>query len=103
MAEVRLPAPVTAKRITKDDFHANTSLPPGTFAWNGDPPHGIWSVCPCGCGTRTMLPLFREDARRGWQWDGNLDAPTLSPSIFHHKSDGPHWHGFLTGGYWTQA
>jgi hypothetical protein len=104
MAEVRLPAPVTAKRVSKDDFHANRDLPPGTFAWNGDPPQGIWSICPCGCGTRTMLPVHLNGGGRGWHWDGNLDAPTLSPSIFHYNGpNDPHWHGFLRGGYWTQV
>lgn len=102
MTEVRLVAPVAAGRISKDDFHVRRDLAPGTFAWSGDPPTGIWSVCPCGCGTRTLLPVQREDGK-GWRWDGNEDRPTLSPSIFHHTGDGPHWHGFLRDGVWVQA
>ena len=31
-----------------------------------------------------------------WQWDGNRDAPTLSPSILHHSS--PPWHGWMRAG-----
>lgn len=29
-----------------------------------------------------------------WGWDGNLDAPTLQPSLLLHH----HWHGFMRAG-----
>ncbi len=64
------------------------------------------SICPCGCGTFTYLPISALDkptTHPSWSFDGNLEAPTLSPSIFHHNADGPHWHGWLKGGWWTQA
>lgn len=104
MAEVRLSAPVKATLVTKDHFHANRDLAPGTFAWNGEPPAGIWSVCPCGCGSRTMLPVHADVGGRGWGWDGNREQPTLSPSIFHYNGpNDPHWHGYLRVGMWEQA
>ena len=31
-----------------------------------------------------------------WQWDGNRDSPTLSPSILNPEEGG--WHGFLRSG-----
>lgn len=31
-----------------------------------------------------------------WQWDGNREAPTLTPSILHHSN--PEWHGYLREG-----
>ncbi len=31
-----------------------------------------------------------------WQWDGNREAPTLSPSILHHSR--PEWHGWMRAG-----
>lgn len=31
-----------------------------------------------------------------WQWDGNHEQPTLSPSILHHSK--PEWHGYLRAG-----
>jgi len=39
----------------------------------------------------------------GWDWDGNLDKPTLSPSILSSGNDAKgnkvvHWHGFIRGG-----
>ena len=38
-----------------------------------------------------------------WQWDGNREAPTLSPSILIRGGDGnggrkEYWHGFLRNG-----
>ena len=36
-----------------------------------------------------------------WQWDGNHEAPTLSPSILHH-SELP-WHGYLRAGQLVTA
>lgn len=32
---------------------------------------------------------------REWEWDGNADKPTLSPSIDY----GGHWHGYLEKGH----
>jgi hypothetical protein len=35
-----------------------------------------------------------------WQWDGNKEAPTLSPSILVHGGQGQpdRWHGWLREG-----
>lgn len=33
-----------------------------------------------------------------WQWDGNVDAPTISPSIWHKGNSS--WHGFFEAGNW---
>lgn len=33
-----------------------------------------------------------------WQWDGNVDAPTIAPSIFHKGASS--WHGFFEAGNW---
>lgn len=41
--------------------------------------------CPCGCGTDEIVPLELqgEDTwhRDGWRWDGDLERPTLMPSL----------------------
>lgn len=49
---------------------------------------GLMFVCPGCAATRDgyeglhMLPVTGDSALRPtWSWDGNLDAPTLSPSI----------------------
>lgn len=33
-----------------------------------------------------------------WIWDGNLEKPTLQPSILSHPPFA--WHGYLTAGFW---
>ena len=56
---------------------------------------GIAFRCPCGCGHDSWLPVCREE--RGWIWDGNREAPSLTPSIL--QSGLPcKWHGYLTNG-----
>jgi hypothetical protein len=36
-----------------------------------------------------------------WDWDGNVAAPTLKPSISIVGECG--WHGYLTGGEWIKV
>lgn len=45
-----------------------------------------------------VLPLQTSDRPDGqcWQWDGNREAPTLTPSILHHSV--PPWHGYMRAG-----
>ncbi len=63
-------------------------------------PAGMIYSCPCGCGRRGSLS-FRpaEPAHPSWEWDGNLERPTLSPSVH----DVGHWHGWLIDGTWKLA
>jgi len=56
-------------------------------------------VCP-GCvsndGTGIhLLPVNSSEKSPSWDWDGNLDAPTLSPSILTHTK--PYVDGKGTG------
>lgn len=37
-----------------------------------------------------------EPGRVEWEWDGNREAPTLTPSILHHSR--VPWHGWLRAG-----
>lgn len=62
-------------------------------------------VCP-GCYTFSehdtglhMLPVNSKEKSPSWDWDGNLEAPTLSPSILSNK-DNPQLrcHSFLKAG-----
>ncbi len=50
-----------------------------------------------------MLPVNvpYDIGKPAWEWDGNLDAPTLSPSILTHASVNgkyPQCHSFLKNG-----
>lgn len=77
-------------------------LPPGSCQWvpnhHNDNPHAcIAYTCPCGCGAVGAISVKKgQKIPQHWEWDGNVQAPTLTPSIL--KKFGCCWHGFLTGG-----
>ncbi len=65
-------------------------------------PWGVSFICPCGCGNEGWLNFRRHDDPSGWEWDGNREAPTLSPSVL--QSGMPcKWHGYLRGGEWVEC
>lgn len=47
------------------------------------------------------IPVNAPESAASWDWDGNEDAPTLSPSIWHDKPSG--WHGFIRAGQLVSA
>jgi len=59
-----------------------------------------------GENERCILPIQnkakpRELVGTYWDWDGNRDLPTLTPSILHWGNgnyEPPTWHGYLTKG-----
>ena len=78
---------------------------PGAFEYyryQDQYPAGILYCCPCGCGRIGSLH-FRHvpklDSHDTWVWDGNMEKPTLTPSVRHKD----HWHGFLTNGVWVSC
>lgn len=89
--------------------------------WHGDKdekPAFLVYKCPCSpdCKEVGALQLrgphardLREPERASWEWDGNRDAPTLSPSILHYnigpkgERAGEHWHGFLQAGVFNRC
>lgn len=62
-------------------------------------------ICP-GCYTfgeyntgLHMLPINTDKTSPAWTWDGNLDSPTISPSILTGKNTpSRRCHSFLTQG-----
>lgn len=59
----------------------------------------IWLWCPA-CDHLARLPVNRTEGV-SWTWDGNREAPTLSPSILQHASGTmPTCHSFLENGVW---
>lgn len=59
---------------------------------------GLGFRCPCGCGREGYLPFAREGDHPSWEWDGNLEKPTLTPSVL--QVGGCRWHGWLRNGEW---
>ena len=105
---------VKGKHVSKDDLFADDAQA-GWFAFEehnpeacakvgctighvGDRVSILW-VCVCPEGHMASVPLQvgpKEDHL--WQWDGNKENPTITPSI--QFLSGCKWHGFLTNGVW---
>lgn len=85
------------RAIHVDDIRSEAGQQPGAIELrqlDGEVA-GIAFRCPCGCGYESWLPIKPDE--RGWQWDGDFEAPTLTPSIL--QSGLPcKWHGYLTAG-----
>lgn len=108
MLEVKLTSPVTA--INMANLPEPGQSPAGSFTYLYDyndhtKIRGMIYTCPCGCGRQGSLsfrPPSEDDIkykRATWDWDGNIEQPTLHPSI-HHVG---HWHGWLKSGVFTDA
>lgn len=86
---------VVGTRIAKvEDFFPLEESLPGAFCWRGEPVGRLMFMCPCGCAKLAGVTV-KPVAPQGWDWNGNLDKPTLSPSILIDRG---HWHGYLTDG-----
>lgn len=84
----------------KVELQYRDDLADGSARWtrrDDGTPYYLNFVCPCGCKAVSGVPVVDGFGTR-WQWDGNEQAPTLTPSIL--KRFGCKWHGFLTAGSW---
>lgn len=102
MPEVRT-APLKATHVPDLDIWelANLKEKPGAFDFYtaGDRERaGIIYICPCGCGATGAL-AFRPHESPSWDWNGEIETITLSPSV-HHVG---HWHGWLRNGIWESC
>lgn len=89
----------TVKARAAESYSSMDGAAPGTFAIESNQ-QGLFYNCPCGCGTEGFL-LFRSaarGARPSWDWDGDVNEPTLTPSV--RQTVGCKWHGFLVAGEW---
>jgi hypothetical protein len=80
-----------------DEKSMRSNLPAGTAQWTSEEPAAmsLIFICPCGCKAIRSVPV---KGPQKWNWDGNRELPTLTPSILIVGECG--WHGFLTGGEW---
>jgi hypothetical protein len=62
---------------------------------------GLAIRCPCGCGREGYLPVGADEPGPRWNWDGDRERPTLTPSVLFRG--GCQWHGFLTKGEWRSC
>lgn len=97
---------IAAKRIQPDSDVSEG--PPGCIefvacARRDETPAGIEFQCPCGCGNVGWLAFDNgENPHPKWKFDGNLDAPTITPSVFNTGMP-CRWHGWLRAGYWESV
>lgn len=75
------------------------------ITWSQGDYDALCFVCP-GCAELTptgsglhMIPVTTTEHRDSWTWDGNLEAPTLEPSILTNKNDpSKRCHSYLRAG-----
>lgn len=65
-----------------------------------EPNYVAWH-CP-GCEGGHGVPVSGHSSGKGWQWNGSLDSPTLSPSVLVNVGGSnptePICHTFITDG-----
>lgn len=61
----------------------------------------FWFVCPGPCKSIAALALrpVLDGSPQSWDFDGDLEATTLSPSINHVGC----WHGWLRAGVFSET
>ncbi|MDY6979357.1 MAG: DUF6527 family protein [Pseudomonadota bacterium] len=94
MAEIKTSFPAFYVDDLLDGDH-----PPGAFKFYANEAGeiiGMNAVMPFNNEQGKQLATFPFTAKHKhhWQWDGNREKPTLSPSL--HLPG--HWHGYLRGG-----
>ena len=98
------------KAVVVDDIDSDAGQTPGAIEmrlhYRSEGIAGIGFRCPCGCGQEGYLPIRAKGEGRTqtseWEWDGNEESPTLTPSVYN--SGLPYkWHGFLTAGEWRSC
>ena len=70
-------------------------LPVGDWQWRGK---RIAIMLPTGM---IVIEVSQEQVPQDssvWYWDGNIDKPTLSPSIHVNQGQFDEWHGYLREG-----
>jgi hypothetical protein len=76
----------------------NLRVPAGAVEWEVYETGRILRfACPCGCGVVSAMPVA-DNGRNGWVWDGNVEEPSLTPSV--QMITPCRWHGYLIRGEW---
>lgn len=88
------------KALRVEDIDAPEGFTPGAFEFTIDSNHWVTGMafrCPCGCGREGYLP-FKPEKSPSWEFNGDVDKPTLKPSVL--QVGGCRWHGWLKQGQW---
>lgn len=107
MVDRKLDKPFKAQKYDNlDELRADKTA--GSFYINEyDGEFYFHYICPCGCGQYGCLTMgkgVKPPDSPSWQWDGNMAAPDLQPSLWHKWGPNKdHWHGWLRNGIWKDA
>jgi hypothetical protein len=90
-------------------FDFDGEFQPGDFEFHAVTQDGVtgeYLLYGCPLQKRSMCgvplkPLANPPYNTGWTFDGNRDAPTLSPSV--NCVGGCKWHGWIRAGTWSDA
>jgi hypothetical protein len=89
---------LTKEFFEDDEFKGN----PGDFQIvdEANRQRRLWFVCP-GCHQVSAIAIrpVIDGSAASWEWDGNIENPTLTPSIHHIGC----WHGWLTDGQFVSC
>jgi len=91
------------RRLPNDDPNGVSEAElrtPGTFYW-GDPEYKdrLFFTCPNRRSCNIPIAPNRNPNGSSWQWDGDRDKPTISPSIDCKGC----WHGHIKNGVMRDA
>lgn len=96
------------KFVSFPGFEQWPTLAPGSARWvenSKGETAGLNFSCPGGCGdvaTCSVRPIGEPKAAGSgpsWEWNGDEEKPTLTPSILSAiDRGGCGWHGYLTDG-----
>lgn len=92
--------------VLVEDFDAADAHGPGAFMWSvNDGKRSMLFMLPGEDFLRAISVQEGQpaDDRLVWGWDGNVESPTLTPSILAYDREGTgnqveSWHGYLTAG-----
>ncbi len=99
------PLGVNGNLIGKDEFGYCLKMGQG-FCAQGVDTINFW--CPTGKNRICSIDLTldaqtdgeKDDLKRRWHWDGNMNEPTITPSIHCKEAPRCGWHGTITKGEW---
>lgn len=94
------------KRYWDTHNHSNLPIDEFTFIQGPNDASPVMLVFHCrGCLTRPRLCAvdITLGPAVGYKhgWDGNMDAPTITPSVVCDKPFRCGWHGIINQGNWT--
>lgn len=83
-------------------------LHPGAFTYQRNHAGVIYLMAACcpGCGRQGGMQLYHKGIAKpnqgeSWEWDENIEEPTLKPSVNCEGCCG--WHGYLRKGVWEHV